>query len=88
MKTSKFPVEQISFARRQAETGTMVAEVCRRMRITDAASCHQTMGAGGLGFGKVLCFKNSRRKIGKIKKLVANLSFDKHMLQDVLAKKL
>ena len=36
MKRSKFTEEQISFALRQAETGTRVAEVCRKMGVSEA----------------------------------------------------
>jgi len=49
MRTSKFTDEQIAFALKQAETGTKVAEVCRKMGISDATFYIWKKKYGGLG---------------------------------------
>jgi len=88
MKTSKFTEEQIAFALRQAETGTTVAEVCRKMGISDATFYNWKKKYGGLGVGELRRLKQLEEENRQLKKLVADLSLDKQMLQDVLAKKL
>lgn len=87
MKTSKFTDEQIAFALRQAETGTKVAEVCRKMGISDATFYIWKKKYGGLGVSELRRLKQREEENRQLKKLVADLSLDKHMLQDVLAKK-
>ena len=78
MKKSRFTEEQISFALKQAETGTPVAEVIRRMGISEQTFYRCKKLYGGLGTGE----------LRRLKQLVADLSLDKHILQDVLSKKL
>lgn len=87
MKTSKFTDEQIAFALRQAETGTKVAEVCRKMGISDATFYIWKKKYGGLGVSELRRLKQLEEENRQLKKLVADLSLDKQMLQDVLAKK-
>lgn len=53
MKTSKFTDEQIAFAFWQAETGTKVAEVCRKIGISDATFYIWKKKYGGLGFSEL-----------------------------------
>lgn len=88
MKTSKFTDEQIAFALRQAETGTKVAEVCRKMGISDATFYIWKKKYGGLGISELRRLKQLEEENRQLKKLVADLSLDKQMLQDVLAKKI
>jgi putative transposase len=73
VKKSTFTEEQIAFALRQAETGTPVAEVIRRMGVSET--------------GELRRLKQLEEENRKLKQLVADLSLDKHILQDVLAKK-
>ena len=87
MKTSKFTDEQIAFALRQAETGTKVADVCRKMGISDATFYIWKKKFGGLGVSELRRLKQLEEENRQLKKLVADLSLDKQMLQDVLAKK-
>lgn len=87
MKTSKFTDEQIAFALRQAETGTKVTEVCRKMGISDATFYIWKKKYGGLGVSELRRLKQLEEENRQLKKLVADLSLDKQMLQDVLAKK-
>jgi len=87
MKRSKFTDEQIAFALKQAETGTKVCEVCRKMGISEATFYNWKKKFGGLGPSEVRRLKQLEEENRQLKKLVADLSLDKQMLQDVLAKK-
>ena len=88
MKKSKYTDEQIAFALRQAELGTSVDEVCRKMAISDATFYNWRKKYGGLGPSEVRRLRQLEEENAKLKRLVADLSLDKAMLQDVLAKKL
>lgn len=87
MKKSKYTEEQIAFALKQAELGTPVEEVCRKMGISDATFYNWRKKFGGLGPSEVRRLKQPEEENAKLKRLVADLSLDKAMLQDVLAKK-
>ncbi len=86
MKTTKFTEEQIAFALRQAETGTKVAEICRKMGICEATFYNWKKKYGGLGVSELRRLKQLEEENRQLKKLVADLSLDKQMLQDVLSK--
>ena len=87
MKKTRHTEEQIAFALKQAETGTSVAEVIRRMGISEQTFYRWKKVYGGLGVGELRCLKLLEEENRKLKQLVADLSLDKHILQDVLAKK-
>jgi len=84
----RFTEEQIAFALRQAETGTSAAEVCRKMGISEATFYNWKKKYGGLGVSELRRLKQLEEENSKLKQLVADLSLDKKMLQDVLSKKL
>ena len=88
MKRSKFTEQQIAYALKQAELGTPVEEVCRKMGISEATFYNWKKKYGGLGPSEVRRLKQLEEENAKLKKLVADLSLDKAMLQDVLSKKL
>jgi putative transposase len=88
VKRSKYTEEQIAFALKQAELGTSVEEVCRKMGISDATFYNWRKKYGGLGPSELRRLRQLEEENGKLKRLVADLSLDKAMLQDVLAKKL
>lgn len=88
MKKSKFTEEQIAFALKQAETGTPVAEVIRRMGVSEQTFYRWKKLYGGLGVGELRRLRQLEDENRKLKQLVADLSLDKHILQDVLSKKL
>lgn len=88
MKKSKFTEEQIAFALRQAETGTRVAEICRKMGISDATFYNWKKKFGGLGVSELRRLRQLEDENRRLKQMVADLSLDKQMLQDVLTKKL
>lgn len=88
MKTSRFTEEQIAFAIKQSELGTKVEEICRKMGISDATFYKWRQKYAGLGPSELKKLKQLEQENSKLKRLVADLSLDKAMLQDVLAKKL
>jgi putative transposase len=88
MKKSRYTDEQIAFALRQAETGTPVAEVIRKMGIAEQTFYNWKCRYGGLGPGEVRRLKQLEEENRRLKQMVADLSLDKHMLQDVLSRKL
>ena len=88
MKKSKFTEEQIAYALRQAETGIKVSEVCRKIGVAEATFYNWKKKYGGLGVSELRRLKQLEEENRQLKKLVADLSLDKQMLQDVIAKKL
>jgi putative transposase len=88
VKKSKYTEEQIAFALKQNELGTSVEEVCRKMGISDATFYNWKKKYGGLGPSELRRLRQLEEENRKLKGLVADLSLDKVMLQDVLSKKL
>ena len=87
MKKSQYTAEQIAFAMRQAESGTPVPEVCRKIGITEQTFYRWKKKYIGMGVAEVRRLKILEEENQKLKQLVADLSLDKQMLQDVLRKK-
>lgn len=87
MKRTKYSESQIVFAIKQAKTGTRVSEVCRKMGISEATFYNWKKKYGGLGISELRRLKNLEEENALLKKLVADLSLDKQILQDVLKKK-
>ena len=87
MKRNCFTEEQITFALRQAESGTPVEEVIRRLGVSEATFYRWKKKYAGLGVAEVRRLKQLEEENRKLKQLVADLSLDKRMLQDVLSKK-
>jgi putative transposase len=88
MKKSKFTEAQIAFILKQAEEGAPVAEVCRKAGISDATFYGWRKKYAGLMPSEMKRLRVLEEENGKLKKLVADLSLDKAMLQDVLSRKL
>lgn len=86
MKKTKFTEQQIAFALKQAETGTAVAEVCRKMGISEATFYNWKKKYGGLGITELRRLGQLEDENNKLKQIVADLTLDKMMLQDVLKK--
>ena len=88
MKRSKFTEEQIAFALHQADTGTSVEEVCRKIGISQATFYAWKKKYAGVGVAELRRMRQLEQENHKLRQLVADLSLDKVMLQDVLRKKL
>ncbi len=88
MKRKRFSVEQIAFAITQAESGTPVAAICRGMGVAEPTFYRWKKKYSGMGVAEVRRLKQLEEENSKLKRLVADLSLDKVMLQDVLRKKL
>ena len=88
VKKSRFTEEQIAFALKQAETGTRIDEICRKMGISDATFYKWRQKYGGLGPSELRKLKQLEEENNKLKRIVADLSLDKAMLQEVLSKKI
>ena len=88
MKRKRFSVEQIVAILKQAEVGVPVVEVCRQAGITEQTYYRWKKQYVGLEIDQVRQLKQLQEENARLKRLVAELSLDKTMLQDVLAKKL
>jgi putative transposase len=80
--------EQIIYALRRLETGSKGLEVCREMGISEQTLYNWKRKYGGMGVGELRRLKQLEEENRKLKQLVADLSLDKHILQEVVRKKL
>jgi putative transposase len=80
--------EQILRALRQAESGTRVSEICREYGISDATFYIWKKKYAGLALSELRELRQLREENGKLKRLVADLSLDRHILQEIVQKKL
>jgi putative transposase len=88
MKKSKFTDEQVAYALRQVESGTPVLEVCRKLGITEQTFYRWKKKYAGMGVAEVRRLRQLEDENRRLKALVADLTLDKHMLQEVIRKKL
>ena len=86
MKTSRYTPEQVTFALRQVESGTPVPEVCRKLGVSEQTFYRWKRRFAGMGIAEVRRLRVLEEENRKLKQLVADLSLDKQMLQDVLRK--
>ncbi|CAI0885581.1 Transposase [Serratia fonticola] len=87
MKKSRFTEEQIVFALKQADLGTPVPEVCRKLGISDATFYTWRKKYGGILPSELKHMRQLEEENLRLKKLVADLRLEKAILQDVLAKR-
>lgn len=88
MKRLKFTEAQIAFVLKQAEDGMSVSEVCRKTGIAEATYYNWRKKYAGLMPSEMKRLKQLEEENGTLKRLVADLSLDKVMLQDVIKRKL
>jgi putative transposase len=87
MKRSKYTEEQILFALKQADAGQPVGDVCRQMGISEATFYVWKKRYGNLGLPEVRELRQLRDENARLKRLVADLTLDRHVLQEVIKKK-
>ena len=87
MKTKRFSEEQILYALRQAEGGEKATEVGREMGVSEQTFYPWKRKSAGMGICELRELRQLREENRKLKQLVADLTLDKHMLQEVLSKK-
>jgi putative transposase len=88
MKKSRFSEQQMAFILRQAEEGVSVEDVCRKAGISIQTYSRWRKKYGGLMPSEMKRLKQLEEENQRLKKLVADLSLDKEMLQDVIRRKL
>ena len=88
MEKSNFTESQIVLILKQAEDGTAISEVCRKAGISDATFYNWRKKYSGLLPSEMRRLRQLEEENGKLKRIVADLSLDKAMLQDILSKKL
>ena len=87
MKTSKFTDERIALALRQAEAGTPVGEICRKLGVSEQTFYRWKKRFGALGVTELRELRQLRDENRKLKGLVADLTLDKTILHEALRKK-
>ncbi len=87
MPRQGYSEEKILYALRQVEAGQKVSEVCREMGVSAQAFYTWRRRYAGLGLSELCELRQLREENRKLKALVADLSLDKHILQEVLSKK-
>ena len=87
MKKSRHTEEQVACALRLAESGTPVAAVCRQTGIAEATFYLWKKKFGSLGVPEVRKQRQMREENARLKRLVADLTLDKQILQEVIRKK-
>ena len=87
MRRKRCSDEQIAFALRQADIGTAVQGICRKLGVPEATFCRWKKQFAAVGTVEIRRLKQLEEENAKLKRLVADLSLDKTMLQDVLRKR-
>jgi putative transposase len=88
MKKSRFTEEQITYALRLADSGTPVADVCRQIGISDATFYTWKKKYAELGVSELRKLKQLEDENARLKRIVADLTLDKQILQEVVRKKI
>ncbi len=86
MRKSRFTAEQITVALRQADAGTPVTEICRKLEVTETTFYRWKKKYGGLGISELRELRQLRDDNRKLKDVVADLTLDKAILQESLRK--
>lgn len=87
MKKERFTEEQIAYALAQESTGQTIAAICRKLGVSEQTFYRWKKKFGAMGVAEVRRLKQLEDENAKLKRLVADLSLDKAILQDVLRKK-
>ena len=87
MKKSRYTEEQILYALKQVDGGQAVGDVCRQMGISEATYYVWKKRYANLGLLEVRELRQLREENARLKRLVADLTLDRHVLQEVIKKK-
>ena len=87
MKRSKFTEEQIAYALREVEGGTPPADICRQLGVSEATFYIWKKKYAHVGVSELRRLRLLEEENARLKKVVADLSLDKHMLTEALRKK-
>ena len=87
MRKSRFTEEQVALALRQVDAGVPVAEPCRKLGVSEQTFYSWKKKYAGMGIVEMRRVKQLEDENRRLKGLVADLTLDKHMLQEVLRKK-
>lgn len=88
MKTSRFYEEKIIYALKQVESGAPVQEVCRQMGVSTNTYYQWKRKYGGMGISEARRLRLLEAENSRLRKLVSDLTLDKHILQETIEKKL
>ena len=83
----RYTEQQIAYALKQVELGETAAEICRKMGVSEATFYNWKKRYKGMGVAELRRLKAMEEENRRLKQLVADLSLDKQILQDVLSKK-
>jgi putative transposase len=86
VRKSRYSDEQVAAALRQAEAGTSIAEITRKLGISEATFYAWRKRFGSLGTPEIRELRQLREENGRLKRLVADLTLDRQVLQDVVKK--
>lgn len=86
MKRSKFSEEQIAYALRQAESGTPAGDVCRQLGVSEATFYTWKKKYGHLGVSELRRLRQLEEENARLKRVVADLTLDKHILMETIRK--
>ena len=87
MPRERFTHEQIAFALRRAENGATVEEVCRELGVSEPTLYRRKKQFAGMGVPEIRRLKQLEDENARLKRLVADLTLDRSMPQDVLRRK-
>ncbi len=86
MKRSKFSEEQVAYALRQVESGTPVGDVCRQLGVSEATFYTWKKKYGHLGVSELRRLRQLEEENARLKRVVADLTLDKHILMETIRK--
>ena len=88
MKAARFTDAQKAFIIRQGDDGTPVADICRKAGISQATYFNWKKKYAGMMPSEMKRLRELEEENARLKRIVADLSLDKEMLQDIVKRKI